>query len=385
MTMKTIRRRLETLWCIGDLHLGNHRLHGGPTVSGLNTRFQYVTKALREAFQAIPKSQYAAVAILGDLFDTARPSPQMIDALMDVLSNLSGEHNIYVVAGNHDKASEAAGDNALTCLRHLNNVTVIDTEPVALEGQDINWILSPFRTGPASEWLLSDIANAPVNTNPNRRLIVCTHVGLISKDTPPWLRGSDDAVDIELILSTGAEIVAGNWHSFNWSHSGLRDNAIQIGALVPTGFDNPSVIGEKSDPYGKLVCTTYSSISCQVPSAAGPRFWQTILGQHTATDLINWFRKTRNTNFLRIVCDSKEVSDARALGGDLVQRGIIKAYDIVVSAQDRQNKRDAVARAVKDSTSIAQAVSTFTRKMELGENVTHEEVAARTNQYIEKS
>jgi hypothetical protein len=97
-----------------------------------------------------------------------------------------------------------------------------------------------------SEWLAEEVGNLLTDENmPEAKLrVLCFHGGVRDHKTPKYLQASPDAIDIDLlwaIMERGDIKFAfcGNWHNHRrWQLANNR-TVIQVGALAPTGFDNP--------------------------------------------------------------------------------------------------------------------------------------------------
>ena len=57
-----------TVCFLADLHVANHKRHGGPVKAGINRRCQHVLDALESAYKRAERLDAKAVVILGDLF-----------------------------------------------------------------------------------------------------------------------------------------------------------------------------------------------------------------------------------------------------------------------------------------------------------------------------
>ena len=193
---------------VADVHVGNHRRWGGPVKVGLNNRAREVLDALRLAV-GHTNNVGEPLVVLGDLFDTASPSPQMVYAVGEVLGQC--ENGCYVLLGNHEFRSADEGDHALTPLSWLENVEVVDVP--TLDGRTL---FVPFQPGPAKEWLPDVLAGFQDDSRPVAD-VLCLHLGIEDGETPPWLRGADDSVTVDQLIDLAKEygfreVYAGNWH-----------------------------------------------------------------------------------------------------------------------------------------------------------------------------
>jgi hypothetical protein len=236
---------------VADVHCANHKAHGGPIVAGLNDRCRAILKVLGEAARVAAKED-AHIVVLGDLFDTTRPEPQIIAA---VHSNLAGavlgtENRVGVLLGNHERCSAEEGDHALGPLDPVyespKEIGVWD-RPGAFCGEEEFVVMVPFQEGPAREWLRGAVEEALSNGD-GECVALALHLGLRDEQLcreNPWAAQADDAVDVKWLAELCHElkiprVYAGNWHGwseweFEWD-DGFRCILTQVGALVPTGF-----------------------------------------------------------------------------------------------------------------------------------------------------
>lgn len=353
---------------IGDVHLGNHRRFAKPWRNGCNSRFQQTLAVLNEALQQAPRDNMTA--ILGDLFDTVRPSPQMIREVQDVLR----DHHVVIIAGNHDKASEDPRDNALAPLES-STCHVVDTEPELWTFRKRSVCFAPFRAEQAAHWIAADIHELELTL---KRLSLsindctyATHVGLIDSKTPPWLLHAVDAVTLD-VFPRGLRVVAGNWHHYK----ALTSRITQIGALVPTGFDNPSEIGKLKD-YG-MVLTEGVMHPTQL---AGPRFYKLYMEELRDASM----RRTSgpDTVYLQVIAESAEMTEAHELLACMIAEKRVVGGEVVLDAAEKMAARNAAASAVRKSSSIDEAIHAYVGKLALPADtvVTKDAVAARVLHY----
>lgn len=359
---------------VADVHCANHRTFGGPMVAGLNDRFRMCQRTLRGAIAAANNKQCTHFAVLGDLFDTVRPTPQMIGAVMRELGNFQGE--VILVAGNHDKASEEPGDNSLVPFQ--DTCVVVDDEPLLLSDSRGAILFAPYRTGPAVGWIAEYTSMLPTNGG-----TLATHVGLITKDTPPWLRMASDAIPSEMFTELGAVgIIAGNWHAHMRLPTG---EDIQVGALVPTGFDNPTTHPlAVNDPYGSVLVWRSTNPTTRLV-VDGPRFLMRDF--ITQKDLLQYLHQTTAGGtscacFLKIKADLAQLADAALALDEAKARGLIRDGFVEPSAQDKQRVAQATSKAVLNSSSLDEAVLHYLQKQDLPDGVLIPRVAERVRHYL---
>jgi hypothetical protein len=358
---------------IADIHLHNHRAFGGPMIAGLNSRYRAILQAMHTAYEAANKAEAGCMFILGDLFDTVRPTPQMMAPVLLLMEYYANTKNLQtvVVPGNHDKLSEAPGNNALGPLKVVADVC---EEPCVYQLRDANVLVSPFRTGPASQWLLEDIKQAQTQIG-DTKFGVLTHVGISDENTPPWLKGSDDSIDRSLLGDIA--VFAGNWHEHK-----VMGFAVQVGALVPTGFDNPSPV-KGTDPYGSLlICDGERNRRDIIP---GPRFKKMSYTDGMVPAHVLRRSDSDPNLYVRFACDYVDMEGARGLGKALVEGNRIGDFEVVLDAQDKNRMHKQKIEAVHQASSIDVAVSKYVEKMNLPEGVLAKEISALTNQYIKRA
>jgi hypothetical protein len=259
---------------IADVHVGNHRLLGGQLEAGLNYRCQLVVGALRAACAVAVQEKCAYLVICGDLFDTARPEPQVLAAVQVVLAWASSQGiEVVILKGNHDIVTDAVGDHALGPLAPVARIV---EGPVRLLLDSVDLWAVPFQPGVASEWLPSVLAGmqgdsgagSPPASSPR---ILALHLGLQDGETPPWLVNAHDSIPVDqldgLLEKHGIRwAFAGNWHNPEQWEFDTRQ-VTQIGCLAPTGWDNPGL------GFGRMaILDTKSPKMPRLVEVPGPRF-----------------------------------------------------------------------------------------------------------------
>jgi len=248
---------------VADVHVWNHKRCGGPVVAGVNRRASDIIGSIREATTRSAALGASTFVVAGDLFDAVNPPPQVMTEAISAMQ--AGNQRVVILAGNHDRASNVPGDHCLGPLAHLHRFEVIET-PEILDAGDHTIAAIPFLPGHAPDYLPSVVRDlgAPEGS------VLCLHLGVYDDNTPFYLKDSDDAVPASLVLALCREhgfpaAVVGNWHERRaWKG---EDGTIiqQIGALAPTGWDNPGI-----DPYGGVAFWNGDRIV--MGTAPGPRF-----------------------------------------------------------------------------------------------------------------
>lgn len=258
---------------IADVHIDNHRIHGGHLVAGLNARACGIATALRDACAIARHEGADLLVVAGDLFDTTRPSPQIIAATQQALVGIP----TVLLMGNHDRNSGVPGDHALGPMLGQMVATIPGRHELSESADDVALML-PFDARPAESWMPQAIISLAAEARAHGQRPVCAvaHVGIHDaqiRASSPWLTGSHDAIAMEslraaLFTAGVPAFFAGNWHTHKqWKWAAEGTTITQIGALVPTGWDNPGVAG-----YGSVILYDCASGAVTRDEVRGPRF-----------------------------------------------------------------------------------------------------------------
>jgi hypothetical protein len=218
---------------IADVHVHNHTAFGGVVVGRRNERCTAIEACLRTVMDMT--RDFGLLAIAGDLFDNDRPPPDHIHAVGDLLR---GGCRKALAVGNHDQHSTSPNDHALAPLGLVDGVTVYDTPGAVHVDAETAVDILPF-------WV--DV----LHHIPRGRIVVAHH-GIADEKTPPFLRHGKGVVQTSDLFTWmnmhGVDYyIAGDWHEHkHWEKGGKH--IIQVGALVPTGWNNPGHYG-----YGSLI------------------------------------------------------------------------------------------------------------------------------------
>lgn len=227
---------------IADVHIANHRKLGGPIKAGINTRCGQVVKALHRAVETANAEGAEDLVVLGDLFDTTKPSPQIVAAVQSAFEKFNGE--VHCLVGNHDQQTYAEGDHAMASLAPVS--CIID-RPQVIDRGHYALVHIPYQPGFAPDWLpevLEGMKDLSIDKDCPR--ILTLHLGIYDATWRPfWSKNSHDAVSVELLEELMAKyeidsVFAGNWHTRRtWKSS----TVVQVGSLTPTGWDDSGLKG----------------------------------------------------------------------------------------------------------------------------------------------
>lgn len=249
--------------CIADVHLGNHAFGGGRTLGGVNDRFEEGFRVFLEALR-----EQDTLFILGDLFDKSEPTVGQLGRVAEALAQRT--HPTHILLGNHDSNTFAPYDNAIAPLAGTRGVH-LHTEPGVVLADNLRVFVCPY------PHRLLDQAPAHVD-------VALAHAGISDSTTPQFLLG-EKVLPIDKLLEWQRThhvkaVLSGDWHQRKvWvdgtevaSTSSLTRGhiAIQVGALVPTGWDNPGF------GYGSVWdIHKGASTHAALKTLRGPRFLRT--------------------------------------------------------------------------------------------------------------
>lgn len=360
-----------------DVHLGNHRAQGGPITLGMNERCHLGLSVLRGALGVAFDHGCEEFVILGDLFDNDRPVPQLIRAVQD--SFAAYELRVVVLRGNHDLRSVEPLDNAISPL--AQHATTIECPSVLRVGGKVDMLLVPFVPGPVAEWLPQELALLQQYRKPGRRSILGMHAGISDDETAPYLRGASDSIDVTVLENLCKQFgisaaFAGHWHNHVvWQGDGVE--IVQLGALVPTGWDDPGL-----DGYGQLAIYDTDANTIELVEISGPRFVAATSLQD-AEKLINraFFNDEHKQYrlFVRLTVGLAEMPAALAWRDTVSNEAKV---EVLPDATEAKVAARAGAMAAKSSDTLDAAVAAFVEQLNLAESVDRSRVLERTRFFL---
>lgn len=327
--------------------------------------------SLRAAAFSAKQLHCDALVILGDLFDTERPEPQIIAAVQNALRDDSIE-KIFLV-GNHDQVSVATGDHTLGPLSDIGTVVEEPTCVSRLEW-DTDLLLVPFRPGPAVEWFPDTVIKLAEQPSKKRK-ILGMHLGISDDATPPWLKNAPDSIPVDKLLylcnQFGIDFAAaGNWHANQVWDDGCI--VTQVGALCATGFDNEGLRG-----YGCL--SVWDSINgytnTEIP---GPRFIK-----FSSADL--FYRNLDDIpalSFVKITALPNDKKKAQDLIEEAKLEGKIFDGCVETDLEDDKVAARTAATVARSAETLEEALALFIANMPLPEGVNREHIVERARKYL---
>lgn len=312
---------------VTDPHLRNYRAWGGEQVAGVNARARRVLAVLRESVEIARAAGATDFAVLGDVFDQANPLPQLVAGLAQVVRDASADGlEVHLLVGNHDMVSEERGDHALAPLAYVYGCRVHDRPSV--EG---GVLFCPYRRGAVKDWLPAELERGAADG----AVVLAAHFGIITEDTPPFLRGATDAAEADWLDALLEEHNFAHAFLGNWHNPARSKYATQLGTICPHGFGDvePGHVGFYADEFA-------SSVTLDDP-ASQPKFKTVRHGDAMAADPGTYLRVTgvprEELADVRRWFD-KFVSDGHALGVEVEAAakgdGLV-AHEAVLPTMDR--------------------------------------------------
>lgn len=365
---------------VADVHVGQHRKWGAPSrgrLAPVNARCRDTVAVLADARRRAETAGCTDLFVLGDLFDTSCPSPQEVAEVVEALSTTSMV--VHLMVGNHDQVSDAAGDHAMVSMAAFGDERLLVYErPTVVYRAGFQVVLVPYRPGYAKDYLESTVEEVAATADPLRSptvRLLGLHLGLEADDTPPWLRGAHDSIRLD-DLARAADpasvdlVLAGNWHEHK-----VYGDYVQVGALVPTGFDNPGW-----DGYGSLLVVTDGGEwhRYEVP---GPRF---LRAPDPAAARQHLERASREPLaypvYLSVRCRLDQRGDVR----ELMELYDHKEYEVLASRAAEEDAAEEVRASVQyaSTDSIEAAVRAYVSAMALPDDVDRARVEAMAVDYV---
>lgn len=354
---------------IADVHVANHRRHGGPMKSGINRRCAQVLGALEVAVGRARRRGCKGLAVLGDLFDTVNPPQQVVAEVQRIL----GDFPTWVLLGNHEQVSTEPGDHALGPLGPV--VTVIEQPTHLRISEEYGLFFVPFRPGPAVEWLPEVLAEWCGGDDPKfvpgPGTAILTHLGISDDSTPAFLRGTHDSVPASLAKGLCdrhgfSAFFAGNWHH----HKCLSADPliVQVGTLAPTGWDNPGV------DHGQVVY--WDGASYEVEQVPGPRFLKiSMRDAFVAPD------KECHT-YVQIEATADEALGAQEWLARQIDAGVVCAGEVVPKVGEVRAAARKSAIVARSADTLEEALGAYVEEMPLEADVDRKAVLSKARQYL---
>lgn len=368
---------MSIIAAVADVHVGNHRLKGGPITAGLNTRCRQIVDALSHSIKIANAQHAEALVILGDLFDTTRPSPQIVAAVQEVLQEFSEE--VVCLVGNHDQQTYAVDDHAMAPLFPV--ARIVDRPEVYTLSDKSELLLVPYRPGIATEWLPEDLDGMGIKEKtPGTHRALCIHLGIYDATWRPfWSMNSHDAVSVEQLYDLAEQyeidvVLAGNWHSRRAWKTPL--DVVQVGSLAPTGWDDDGLTG-----HGVRLWDAKRSLHKHV-EVPGPRFIKLPNERHPdyAKTLKQIQRNKEAQIYVRATADSPD--DVRGTFEHVQTLHEFAGVDVRVDTTIAQAEARSASVVARSAETLDEALVGYIQAMPMSESIDRSAVLARTKDYL---
>jgi hypothetical protein len=367
---------------ITDPHLGNHRKFGGVIRNGLNDRAQAVSRALKDACDMSVGAD--ALIVCGDLFDTDKPSPALVSAASRAFEH--SKTQAHVLVGNHERTSYGSnhtepmarwwhGEHALLS-SDVHAIAVID-------GICNDMVLAVPALQKSDQSFVSRISDHLQNQEDiaGRAAleVLCVHAGVMDDSTPAFLR-STSAMELNELFELMEEhdiklTVCGDWHEFKEYERNGR-HVVQLGALVPTGFDNLGI-----EPYGRVLGYQTDTRKITYGHIAGPRFLKAVYEENEldAAWVAHVMRgqKAQYDLYVKVTVLPENVRHARSDLDSMIKDGAIKGYEIAINKEVARIQAKAAATRARSASSFEDALEAYLRVSPLPQGATRAGVTAK--------
>ncbi len=382
-----------------DVHLGNHKRFGGEVLTSMNERCRMAVETFAAAAKVARKEQCDSFIVAGDLFDYARPEAPLLAAVLSVLEETEADGvEVFLLRGNHEQVSNAFGDHALAPLRAWSRIVEVPQHSTRWAGKDcgLEVFFVPFQPGHAREWLpgaVRALVGASEAGGKSRaagvvRLLVL-HLGIKDAKTAPWLHACADSIDVELLGAICDDaaipyVFAGNWHDRReWRlPNQLGTYVLQLGALCPTGWDNPGLEG-----YGTVAIFDDEAASklredaVRIVEIPGPRFVKAASKKEAQVEMVS-ARKAGHKLFVSFDAQPEDLEELTTIVEAATQRGDIRGGEVVPNQEVAIVKAKSAAFAAKSAKTLLEALAAFIRVMPMPEGVQRTSIQERARGYL---
>lgn len=363
---------------IADVQLGNHKRFGGPTIGSMNDRARLILGVLTKTCDRVLERRCTDLLVAGDLFDYARPEAAIIAAVQTQTARLRNEGvQVWLLPGNHDRASMHPGDSALSPLAPLG--TVLERPARLYPRPSWELLAVPFWPGDVTEWLERELDALPPPTDHPVARLLALHMGIKDEKTPPWLQASKGAIALEHLQRVVQKydvhaVVAGDWHSRrSWclEFGGRKVPVLQVGALVPTGWDNPGLTG-----YGTLAFWDGRRLTME--EIDGPRF----VHVRTESERDDMAKASASPLFVSHLTDPDEMGASRQFWDAVHATTPLGGYEVLPDERFAKAQARQAAQVASDATTVQEALAAFVQTMPLKESVDRASVLEKAREYL---
>lgn len=367
---------------VADVHAHNPRRLAGAVERSLSRRCRDTLRVLERAYALAHREGCSHMLVLGDLVDSTSPEPQLIGQLLQIVHEARIRWGIVsiLLVGNHDQESDQEGDHALAPFVPFGKDAIVVETPSVLPMDGFDLILLPHAAAPPAPKRLASLLTGL--TRPSRPAVLGMHAGISDDNTPHFLQGSADSIDVSVLrramIGAGVNVtLAGNWHDRREWRSG-PSTVIQVGALVPTGFDNPGL-----DGYGGVAVLDSSDMTVTVHTLEGPRFLP-VSGLDALKELLpsGAVSIPERRVYIRVTVQPDEMKAASDIITGAHKAGLIVSGEVIPDGTDRVVSARKAASAARSASTLTDALNGFVNTMPLEEGVGRGEVLEKCRGFL---
>lgn len=361
---------------LADLHIANFRAHGGPVVDSINRRCRLCLDTLRAALARAKALSCDRVYVLGDVFDTTRPEPQLVREVQNIIAS-SGLVVVFML-GNHDMVSHTEHDHSLGPLDPVGRV--VSKPTVDWNGAAHDLVLVPFQPGPAQLWLPEVLKVMELPKSPSTLLL---HLGISDHDTAGFMKATHDQVPAHALAELARQynfkaIFAGNWHFHRVFNLGTPQftKAVQVGTLCPTGWDNPGIEG-----HGMMPTFDTATNELRVECIPGPRF----LNLKQDADFVHQLGAAalaECTVYVRVKADLEHMAPVQAALEALKSMSGLAGYEVEPDDIEARAQARTAATVARSADTLDAALIGYVEQMPLAEGVDRAAVLEKAKSFL---
>jgi hypothetical protein len=215
--------------------------------------------------------------------------------------------------------------------------------------------------------------------------VLAAHFGLRDEHTARHFQALPEAVDVQWLADLCKDrgityVFAGHWHCLEmWDISGVHIR--QLGALVPSGFDDGGCAG-----MGQVVYLSDEGFKVRGDYMPGPRFLT------VGADRAEWAALTLTLGdmdkmrgcqvFLRVRAAHGDLADAIAWLGQLREAGRIYDGGVVDDAVEARQAARLAAAGARSQVTMQESLSAYVAEMPLDEGVPRDVVLTSATAYL---
>ena len=352
--------------------MGNHKQCAGKTVASINTRCRQVLDTVKAAI-ALVKEYGGILIVAGDFLDVVRPEAPVLAEVQKLLS----EVDCFLLKGNHESVSAQKGDHSLAPLAPV--CTIVEEPTIEImaykHDQKCAVFFVPFRPEAGVVYIERDVkalteqwntmcSEEGIKTHLPKVLVI--HAGISDASTNSIMSGTREQIGVRDLARICSEndilnVFAGNWHDRKTIVDSTTGVVVhQIGALCPTGWNNPGL-----DLYGTVSRYTAPGHKPEDTIIPGPRFIQAA-SMEEALSLSSTYERP-DLVYVKIVTDIENYGKESAQLNACIESGTICGGSCLLDKKDMDTKAIQAADNAREALTTENALAEYVEEMPLKE------------------